>query len=112
MAHGRASADWLRNLSGARHAAGGRLDRGEAAEMRGDANAATGVGAETHRRAAGRDDGGFAAAAAARGAGEVVRIVGASVDEVVALDGARKLRHVGLAEEDGAGRAQSRNRRS
>jgi hypothetical protein len=65
-------------------------------------NTAAGVGAETERRAAGRDNGGFAAAAAARRAGEVIGIVGASIDQIVGLDRTGQFRHIGLSEDDPA----------
>jgi len=100
-----------RELTGARHAARCRLDRRKAAKMRGNSNAATGVGAKAQRRAAGGDDRRFAAAAASGRAGEVVRIVGASVDEVVGFGCAGEFRYVGLAEDDAAGGAQPGDRR-
>jgi hypothetical protein len=78
--------------------------------MRRHANAAAGVGAEPERRTAGGDDRGFSAAAAARGAGEVVRVIGASIDQIIGLDRSGQFRHVGLAEDDAARGAKPRNR--
>ena len=65
-------------------------------------NTATGVGAEAERRATGRYNRGLAAAAAARRAGQVIGIVGTSIDQIVGLDRTSQFRHVGLSEDDPA----------
>jgi hypothetical protein len=42
---------------------------------------------------------------------EIIRIIGAAIDEIVRLDRAGQFRHIGLAENDGARGAQPRHRR-
>src|SRR5258707_1265973 len=70
---GGAGGRWKRAGAGA--AARGRLEAGRAAEMRGRADAAAGVGAGPEGRAARRDDRRLAAGAAARRARQIVGIV-------------------------------------
>ena len=96
--------------AGDRDAARGRLERGQAAEVRGQPRARARVGAEPAGRAARGDDRGLAAAAAAGRAVEVVGVVRAAVDRVVGLDAAAPRRAVRLAEQDRAGGPQPRDR--
>ncbi len=67
------------------------------------------VASRAERRQTGGDGRRLAAAAAAGRAREVVRIVGPTVDEVVALERERYLRHVRLAEHDRARRLEARH---
>jgi hypothetical protein len=62
-------------------------------------------------RAAGRDERGFPAAAAAAGARHVVGIVGLSEDQVGALESEEKVGQIGARDGDGAGAAQARDQR-
>ena len=95
------------DVSGARHPSGGGLDPADAAEVRGQSDAAAGVAAEVERRAACRDDGCCAAAGATGGAFGIERVAGLSVDEVVGFAGEGELRRVGLAHQDRSGGAQA-----
>ncbi len=80
---------------------------GNAAEVRGDANAAAGVAANVERRTSSGDNGRGTTAAPATRARDVVRIVGAAVDQIIGLEGEREVGRVGLAHENRAGGAQT-----
>ena len=82
-----------------------RLVRVDAADMRRHTQRAADVRAERQRAEAGRERRRRTARRAARRAVEVPRIVGDAVDRVVALPVAQHQRHVGLAEDHGAGSA-------
>ena len=97
--------------AGDRHAPRGRLDRRQPAEVGGQAHAGARVRAHAAWRAARRDRGRLAAAAAARRALEVPRVVRAPVHLVVGFDAAAVDRAVGLPEQDRARAAQPRHRR-
>jgi hypothetical protein len=90
-------------------APGGRPDRGDAAEGRGNAQRAADVVAEAERRSAGGDQRRFAAPAAAAGSFHIPRIVGAAVERIVAFGVDEQLRDVGLGDRDRAGGPQRRD---
>ena len=83
-------------------AAGGGLEAGDAAEMRGHADGAAAIAADAAGRAERGDGRRFAAAGAARRALRVPGVVGTSGDVVVRLVAAEKLGGVGLAQHDSA----------
>ena len=70
----------------ARDPTGGGLEARKTAERRRDADAAAGVGAEVHRRAAGSDDRSGPAAASAGSPANVIWVVGLAIDQVVSLE--------------------------
>ena len=88
----------------------GRLEGGHPAEVGRHPQAAAGVGAEAARRQGGRHRRGLAAAAASRGPGPVIGVVGPAVERVVGLKAAAPGRAVGLAEQDPPGRPQPGHR--
>ena len=88
------------------HASGGRLDRRDPAEGRGDPQRAADVVAEAKRRGAGGDHRRFPSAGAAARPFEVPRIVGPPVKRIVGLGVDHELRNVGLGDRDSAGREQ------
>ena len=96
-----------RRVSGSRHAAARRLEAGDAADVGGLADAVAGVAADIERRSAGRDDRAGATAAATGRPREVVRVRGATEDEIVCLVRPRELGRVGLADEDPARRPET-----
>ena len=111
LADDRALADGQAVGAMIRRPAGGRPDRRDAAEGRGNAQRSADVVAEPERRGARRDQRGLAAAAAAARSLDVPRIVGAPVERIVALGEDQKLRDVALGERNGAGGAQRRHMR-
>ena len=96
----------------ARHRAVGRLHADDAAQRRGLADRAAGVGAERERREPGRDRGRRAAARAARHPREVVRVARRAERGVLGGAAHRELVEVGLADRDRARVAQPLARRS
>src|SRR6476660_6977014 len=102
MSQWTACAQRQRKLSGPRNAARGRLDGCEAAIMRGNTDAASGIGAKAERRTAGGNDRGLATAAAARRTREIIGIIRPPVDQIVSLVRASEFGHIGLAEDDAA----------
>ena len=84
--------------------------REDAAEMRRRPQRAADVRAELQRHEASGERRRRTARRAARGAAEIPRIVGGAVDLVVALPIAEIDRHIGLAEDDRAGRLQPLHR--
>ena len=94
-------------MSGAGQASRGGLDPGDAAERGRQAHGAGAVAAQPHGRTAGRDEGRFAAAAAAGGPRQIVRVVRPSEQEVVGFKGKQQVGKVGSGDGDGAGRAQT-----
>ena len=93
-------------MAALRHDAIARLVAEDAAEMGRRADRAADIGAELGRGEAGRQRGRRAARRTAGTAIERVGVVGGAVDLVEALQIARKIGHVGLAENDGAGALQ------
>ena len=86
-----------------------RLEADDSAPRGGHADAAADVGTESPGRTARRDDRRLSAAAAARRALEVPRIIRAAVERVVGFGEEQQLRNVGLAENDCAGSSYSRD---
>ena len=72
------------------------------AKRRRHPDAASGVRSEVHCRATGCDDRASSPAAATGRPAHVIRVVGLPVDQVVGLERERKLRGVGLSQDDGA----------
>ena len=103
LAHDRALPD--RQAMGAMvgRASGGRPDRGDAAERRGNAQAAADIVAEPKRRSAGGDQRRLTAARAAARPFQIPRIVGAAVQRIVGFGINQQLRRVALGDRDGAG---------
>src|SRR5439155_9195133 len=87
------------------------LEAGDAAEVRGHADAAADVGPDSERRKAGRDGGALASGRAARRMREAEGIGGLAEERVAALGVEAELGEVGAAEDDGAGLAQGRDQR-
>ena len=88
----------------------GRLVRADPAEMRGNAQRAADVGAERQRAETSGERRRRSARGAARRPCPVPRIVGRAVNVVVALPVAEAEGHIGLAEDDGAGVLEARDR--
>ena len=84
-----------------------RLEPDDPAVVGRVADAVPGVASDIEWRAAGGDECGGAAAAAARSTGEIVRIRCAAVDEVVRFVSEGELRCIRAAEEDRTGRADA-----
>ncbi len=92
-------------------AAGGRLERGDAAEGRRDPGRAAGVVAEPERGQAGGDRDAVPAAGAAGGAGRVPGVAGVSVQLAAGVHpGQDQGRHVAVADRDRPGGAQPGHR--
>src|ERR1019366_6745857 len=94
-------------VTGARQAAGGGLDGGDATEGGGQADATGGFAAQAEGRAAAGDERGLAATGAAGGAGGVVGIAGGTEQEVVALECKEQIGEIGAGDGDGAGVAEA-----
>ena len=93
-----------------RHPPHGRLDPHEPAEGRRNPHRAAAVAADRERPDASRHRGARARAGAAGGAFRVPRVARRLEHGVVARAAVAELRHVGLAEDDGAGRLQALDR--
>ena len=98
-----------RNVAGARQASRGRLDARDAAEVRGQADAAGRVATQPEGRSARRDQRGLAPAGPAGGARKVVRIVGAAVNQVVAFEGEQEVGQIRSGDRNRAGGSQTRH---
>ena len=98
------------NVAAAGHHAPGGLQPEDPVVVRGVADRAANVAAQLQRREPGGDRGSRAARGPARGAGEVPRVAGESVDVVERLEVAGVQRGVGLAEDDCPRRLQPADR--
>lgn len=87
-----------------RPAIDGGLESCNATKVRGDADRTTNVGAKAERRLSGCDGCSFTARGAARTSTEVPWVFGGSIDAVIAFLYEQKLRNVGFAQDDAAGR--------
>src|SRR5208337_3289652 len=96
-----------REVTGARNAAGSRLDGCNARAMGREAHAPTRIAAQAEWRPSCRDDGGFTAAAAPRRQRQVIRVIRSAINEVVAFPCPAEFGAVRLAEEDAPGSAQA-----
>src|ERR1051326_1842719 len=93
-------------MPGMRHASRRGLDAGDATKMRGQANAAGGIAAETEGGSACCDQRSFAAARTPGRLRQIVGIVGASAKQVVAFKREEKIGKIGRRDGEGAGGAE------
>ena len=98
-------------MAGARQASRSGLDARNAAEMRRQPHASGAVAAEAEGRSARRDQRGLASARPTGGAREIVGIVGAAADQVIAFEGEQKIGQVGSGDRNGSSGAQARHYR-
>ncbi len=84
------------------HSPHGRIEAGNATEVAGPPNAAPKVAAQAQWRPTRSDDGHLAAAATARGAGEVIRVTRPAIDLIVGLTAPTQLRTVRFPQQDSA----------
>src|SRR5438105_3162954 len=95
------------HVSGAREPPGCRFDAGDAAKMGREPDTARRIAAESQGRAASGDQGRLAAAASAGSTSEIVRVVGAAVDQIVGFVSEQKIRQICFAEGDSPGSTQT-----
>ena len=96
-----------RKMSGGGNSAGCGLETADAGEVRGKANGAATVAADSAHGATGSDCRGFTAAGAARGAREIPGIAGFAGDAIVGFVGHEKFGRVGAGHENRSSGAQA-----
>lgn len=92
-----------REVAGGGNAAGRGFESADAAEVRGSADRAAAIAADSSHGTAGGDRSGFATTGAARGIGGIPGIASFAAQAVVGFVGHEEFGSVGVAEEDGTG---------